>query len=134
MKARIIRVFIQGQKMNIFYKLFWICWNIKLYWLYMYIMHKKHDEKVTYDWFNRDLNRSCLVYMFSLRFSGRKFLINLRRQLRVRKIFSCAQNFSYVSFCGICNLFILCLKLLFWKCVTYVLGCSLLKNRSLTGC
>ena len=23
--------------------------------------------------FNRDLNRSCLVYMFSLRFSGSKF-------------------------------------------------------------
>ena len=39
--------------------------------------------------FNRDLNRGCLVYMFSLRFSGSKFLINLRRQFRVRKIFSC---------------------------------------------
>ena len=36
---------------------------------------------------NRDLNRGCLVYMFSLRFSGSKFLINLRRQFRVRKIF-----------------------------------------------
>ena len=32
----------------------------------------------TYDTvlFNRDLNRVCLVYMFSLRFSGSKFLIN----------------------------------------------------------
>ena len=29
--------------------------------------------------FNRDLNRGCLVYMFSLRFSGSKFLINLQR-------------------------------------------------------
>ena len=38
--------------------------------------------------FNRDLNRSCLVYMFSLSFSGSKFLINLRQQFRVRKIFS----------------------------------------------
>ena len=37
----------------------------------------------------RDLNRGCLVYIFSLRFSGSKFLINLRRQLRVHKIFSC---------------------------------------------
>ena len=37
--------------------------------------------------FNRDLNRGCLVYMFSLRFSGSKFLVNLRRQFRVRKIF-----------------------------------------------
>ena len=37
---------------------------------------------------NRDLNRTCLIYMFSLRFSGSKFLINLRWQFRVRKIFS----------------------------------------------
>ena len=37
--------------------------------------------------FNRDLNRDCLVYMISLRFLGSKFLINLRRQFRVRKIF-----------------------------------------------
>ena len=38
-------------------------------------------------YFNRHLNRGCLVYMFSLRFSGSKFLINLRRQFRIRKIF-----------------------------------------------
>ena len=38
--------------------------------------------------FNRDLYRGCLVYNFSLRFSGSKFLINLRRQFRVRKVFS----------------------------------------------
>ena len=46
-----------------------------------------------YRFFNRDLNRGCLVYIFSLRFSGNKFLINLRRQFRVRKIF-----FVYVKF------------------------------------
>ena len=39
--------------------------------------------------FNRDINRGCLVYKFSLRFSGRNFLINLRRKIRVRKIFLC---------------------------------------------
>ena len=39
--------------------------------------------------FNRNLNRGCLVYMFSLRFSGSKFLIKLRRQFRVRKTCSC---------------------------------------------
>ena len=39
--------------------------------------------------FNQDLNCGCLVYMFSLRFSGSKFLINLRRQFRARKIFLC---------------------------------------------
>ena len=38
--------------------------------------------------FNCDLNRGCLVYMFFLRFSGSKFLINLRRQFHVRTIFS----------------------------------------------
>ena len=32
--------------------------------------------------------RDCLVYMFSLCFSGRKFLINLRRQFRVHNLFS----------------------------------------------
>ena len=34
-----------------------------------------------------DSNRRCLVYMFSLRFSGNQFLINLRWEFRVRKIF-----------------------------------------------
>ena len=48
--------------------------------------------------FNRDLNRGCLVYAFSLRFSGRKFWINLRRQFRVRKIFSCTYIFSNTRF------------------------------------
>ena len=43
--------------------------------------------------FNGDLNRGCLVYMFSLRLSGSKFLITLRRQFGVRKIF-----FVYVKF------------------------------------
>ena len=44
--------------------------------------------------FNRDLNGGCLVYMFSLCFSGSTFLTNPRRQFRVRKI-------SYASFCGL---------------------------------
>ena len=72
--------------------------------------------------FNRDLNRGCLVYMFSLRFSESKFLINLRRQFRV-----CKQLFAGFEV-------ILCLKLLFRKCVTYVAGCSFTKTCSLTGC
>ena len=51
--------------------------------------------------FNSDLNRDCLVYMFSLRFSRSKFLINLRRQLRVRKIFrtQAFAVFAVFSFC-----------------------------------
>ena len=84
--------------------------------------------------FNRDLNRGFLVYMISLRFSGSKFLINLRRQFRVSKIFSCTENFLCTSFCGICSLCILCLKLLYRKCATYLVGCSFIKTSSLTGC
>ena len=57
------------------------------------------------------LNRGCLVYVFSLRFSGSKFLMNLRRQFRVCKIFSCTLNFLYTSFCGICSLFIFLFKI-----------------------
>ena len=51
--------------------------------------------------FSRDLNRGCLVYMFSLRFSGSKFSINLRRQFRVRKIFRTQvfAGFEVFSFC-----------------------------------
>ena len=37
--------------------------------------------------FNHDLKRGCLIYMLPLRFSRDKFLINLRRQFHVRKIF-----------------------------------------------
>ena len=50
----------------------------------------------------QDLNRGCLVYMFSLRFSGSKCLISLRRQFRVRNIFSGAYvfpAFAVFSFC-----------------------------------
>ena len=36
---------------------------------------------------NRDLNCGCLVYMFSLRFSGSKFLKKSWRQFQVRKFF-----------------------------------------------
>ena len=96
-------------------------------------------EIISHALFNHDLNRGCLVYVvffvcfFLLRFSGSKFLINLRRQFHVRKIFSCTLNFSYTSFCGICSLFILCLKLLFRKCTAYVLGYSSIKTCSLTG-
>ena len=43
--------------------------------------------------FNRDLNRGCLVCMFSLCFSACKFLVKLRRQFRVRRVF-----FGYVKF------------------------------------
>ena len=64
-------------------------------------------EQVCYLSFNRDLNRGCLVYMFSLRFSGSKFLINLRRQFRVAKIFHVRKivhtqvfaGFAIFSFC-----------------------------------
>ena len=88
--------------------------------LFVRIIKKYTYKKSSY-------NRGCLAYMFSLRVSGSKFLINLRRQFRVRKTLVQA---------WICSLFILCLKLLFRKSVTYVLGCSFIKICSLTlaGC
>ena len=70
------------------------------------------------DFFNRHLNGGCLVYMFS----GSKFLINFC----VRKIFRAKLFVGYEV--------ILCLKLLFRKCVTYVTGCSFTNPCSLTGC
>ena len=44
------------------------------------------------------------------------------------------ENFLCISFCRICCVYILRLKLLFWKCLTYVLGCSFIITCSLTGC
>ena len=75
--------------------------------------------------FNRDLNRTCLVYMISFRFSGSKFLINLRWQFRERKILRDLLPFYFA--------FTFCI-LLFRKCVTYVVGCYFIKTCSLTGC
>ena len=70
--------------------------------------------------------------MFSLRFSGSKFLINLRRQFRLLKFFRVRKIFRTQRFDGF--EVIVCLKLLFRKCVTYVAGCSFTKTCSLTGC
>ena len=50
--------------------------------------------------YNRDLNCGRLVYMFSLRFSGSKFLINLRRQFRVRKFFCVYIKYFVHKFLG----------------------------------
>ena len=79
--------------------------------------------------FNRELNRGCLVYMFSLRFSGSKVLINLRRQFRVRKIY-CIQGFAGFTVFSVCVYdYYLSVKLY----VTYVAGCSFIKTCSLAG-
>ena len=69
--------------------------------------------------FNRSLNRGCLVHMFSLRFSGSKFLINLRRQFRVRKFFvhkflRILQSFHFVFKITIMKMRNLCYRLLFY--------------------
>ena len=48
--------------------------------------------------FNHDLDRGCLVYMFSLRFSASKFLINLQRQFHARKIFRVRKIFRTQGF------------------------------------
>ena len=76
---------------------------------------------------NHDLNCRCLFYIFSLRFLGSKFLINLRRQFRVGKTLVYVEIFGY-TFCGIYRLFILYLKLQFPKSVIYALVCSFIKT------
>ena len=73
---------------------------------------------------NRDLNRDCLVYMFSLRFSGSKFLINLRRQFRVK--------FFVHKFLGDLQSFHLMFKTTISK--MHNLDCYFIKTYSLTGC
>ena len=50
--------------------------------------------------FNRDLNRGCLVYMFSLRFSGSKFLMNLGGNFVHVKFFCVRKIFRRHGFVG----------------------------------
>ena len=80
--------------------LYWLClscvffgkWssNSSQYWLDVlgYCISSPQLWHIHQYFFNRDLNCVCLIYMFSLRFSGSKFFINLRRQFPVRKILS----------------------------------------------
>ena len=78
--------------------------------------------RVDFAWlFNRDLNRGCLVCMFSLRFSGSKFLINLRQQFYVRKIFFRVRKIFRTQFFAGFAVFSLSLKLRFRKCISYIL-------------
>ena len=74
--------------------------------------------------FNRHLNRGCLVYMFSLRFSGSKFLINLWQQFRVRKFFRERKIFPTQVLAGFA---------VFSFCISFVRNLSLLINRLLTS-
>ena len=75
--------------------------------------------------------------MFSLGFSGSRFLINSRGQFRVRKSFSRWQLCIFRQFLRhLQSFFILCLNYLqimrnLKLCVTYVLGCSFIKICSL---
>ena len=59
---------------------------------------KNTDSAYVEIYFNDDLNRGCLVYVFSLRFSGSKFFINLGRQFRVRKIFHVQVFATFLAF------------------------------------
>ena len=68
-------------------------WYEKRTWKFLSALIHSWTARIPVSSFNRD----CLVYMFSLRFSGSKLLINLRRQYRVRKNFSCKLNFWVVK-------------------------------------
>ena len=71
------------------------------------------------------MNRGCMVYMFSLRFSGSKFLINLRRQFRVRKIFRTQSFADLQSFHFVFKITISKIR---------NLSCSFIKTCALTDC
>ena len=53
---------------------------------------------ITLSLFNRNGNRGCFVYIFSLRFSGSKFLMNLWQQFCARKTFFVYLNFFAYRF------------------------------------
>ena len=59
--------------------------NTNIYWDFQICISAPLRNKT---WFNRDLNCGSLIYIFSFRFSESNFLMNLRRQFCVRKIFS----------------------------------------------
>ena len=59
--------------------------------------------------------------MFPLRFSGSKFLINLRQQFYVREIFFRVRKIFRTQFFAGFAVFSLSLKLRFRKCISYIL-------------
>ena len=97
--------------------LYWLClscvffgkWssNSSQYWLDVlgYCISSPQLWHIHQYFFNRDLNCGCLVYMFSLRFSRSKFLINLRRQFRLHKIFIYKFLRNLLSFHFVFNFF-----------------------------
>ena len=103
-------------------------WKKSACFFFMYFEKYKTFYVLASYFFYQDLNPGCLVYMFSLLFSGSKFYDKFTVAVRVRK------SFSYTRFCRIQSFFDLCLKLLFRRCKTYVLGCSFMKTCSLTDC
>ena len=64
--------------------------------------------------------------MFSLRFSGSKFFINLRLQFRVRKIFHAQVFAAFLAFSYVSKIIIPKMRNL--------LGCYFIKMCSLTDC
>ena len=86
--------------------------------------------------FNRDLNHGCLVHIFSLRFSGSRFLIILRRQFRARKIFFVYVKFFVHKVLRDLLFFNFVFEILYYfkNALTYIVDCSFIKTCSLTGC
>ena len=86
-------------------------------------LHYQFTSFECHNLFNRDFNRACLIYMFSLRFSVSKFLINLRRQFWfvnffhegsfVHKFLRDLQSFHFVFKTNISKMLNLCSRLLF---------------------
>ena len=85
-------------------------------------------EAAIFTWyFSITKNRGCLFYIYSLRFLGSKFLINLRRQFRVGKTFVYVEIFGY-KFSGIYRLHFIFKVTISKKFIIYALGCSFAKT------
>ena len=80
------------------------------FWSFISDQHAR-TQAINNRLFNRDLNRGCLVYMISLRFSGSKFLINLRKIFRTQG-FAGFTSFHFVFKVTIFKMRSLCCRLL----------------------
>ena len=82
------------------------------------------------EYFSGDINRSCLVYMFSLHFSGSKCLINLRLQFRARKFFFLYVKSFFADLQSLHVVFKITISKMRHLCVRFL---SFIKNCLLTG-
>ena len=75
----------------------------QLRWLLLWLpCYRIVPQQLMFFFFQLRFKSRLLVYMFSLRFSGSKFFINLRRQFGVRKYFRTQIFAGFVVFSILC--------------------------------